>query len=363
MKFEALQENLNQALGHVSKVASSSRSSLPILTNLLIKTEDGQLKLSATNLEIAITQTIGAKVIDEGSITVPARLLQEYVNSLPKNKVSIELAGHKLQISSADYRSSINCVVADEYPVIPEVKGDPVWKIGSDQLRQALSQVVFAASSDDARPVLTGVLMQVVDGVVYLVATDSYRLSEKKLGPCQGEFQVLIPSSALSELQRILPDSKTEVFVFAEDEQIAFRFDEIELVSRLVEGKYPDYQKLLPTSFETEANIDRLELLNASKLASLFARESAGSIQLQVHPDKNALEVRSVATQLGENSTNIAAEVKGDGEVSLNVRYVMDGLNAFTDKDVIFSINGKLEPCRITSENSDLIHIIMPLKS
>lgn len=364
MNIQVTQENLSRALSNVARVAASSRGSLPILSNILIKTTENRLTISATNLEIAITEVIGAKVLREGSITLPAKLVQEYVSSLPKGTVNLELDDHKLKLSCGDYTSTINGTLADDYPVIPQAKDEPIWKVNSGQLKKALSQVVFAASSDDARPILTGVLLHTIETDVYLAATDSYRLSEKKIGSSKQPMNLLIPGSALNDLQRILSDDEATVYVYGEGEQVAFKVGDIELVSRLIEGTYPDYRKLLPNKFDTTAELERSEYVSATKLASLFARESAGSITVSVKPDTKSLHIQSSASQLGENATSLSATVEGDGVISLNARFLLDGLQSLDGQQVVMTMNGKLDPCVIRStDQDDYLHIIMPLKS
>lgn len=365
MNIQVTQENLHNSLNNIARVASSSRGSLPILNNVLLKTVDGRLSLSATNLEIAITQSVGAKIVKDGVITVPARLFQEYVNSLPQGTINLVLEDHKLKISSGNYTSTINGMKADDYPVIPQVESDPVWKVNSKKLKEALGQVVFAASSDDARPVLTGVLLHSVDGEIYIAATDSYRLSEKYVGKSKSEFSLLVPATALSDLQRIIGDQDEDVFVYADGQQAAFRIGGVDLVSRLIEGTYPDYRKLLPKNFSNTASLEKSEFISATKLASLFARESAGSILVGVHADSKTLSINSAASQVGENATSLSAQVTGDGaEISLNSRFLVDGLQSLAGQNVVFGMNGKLEPCVVRSdENPDYTHIIMPLKS
>ncbi len=365
MNIKVTQENLSRAVNNVARIATSSRGSLPILSNILLKTVDGRLNLSATNLEIGITEVVGAKIVDEGTITVPARLFQEYVSSLPSGQsVSLELKDHKLEVVCGDYTSTINGVAADDFPVIPTIDDDPVWKISSSELKKALSQVIFAASADDARPVLTGVLLHSVDGEVFLAATDSYRLSEKKVGKSKTEINLLIPASALSDLSKILGDQDREVFIHGDGQQVLFKAGDVELVSRLIEGTYPDYRKLLPSKFDVSVELEKQELQGAAKLASLFARESAGSILVSVRSDTKAIAVQSAASQLGENSTSLGAKVTGDGEISLNSRFLLDALQALNGSDALFRMNGKLEPCVVSSpEDDSFLHVIMPLKS
>lgn len=364
MKLQVTQENLNKALGNVARVAISSKNPLPILNNVLIRTVDNRLTISATNLEIAITERIGAKVSSEGALTVPARLFQEYISSLPNGNIDLQVKDNKLFISTDGYKSTINGIVADDFPVIPSIENKNGWSVSSKELKKGLQQVIFAASSDDSRPVLTGTYLHTHDGQLYIVATDSFRLAEKKLVSHKGDVSLLIPSSALHDLLRIVGDRDTDVVVCADGQQALFIVGESELITRLIDGNYPDYRKLIPNSFQISAEVDKSEFINATKVAGLFARESAGSIVLKFSEENSSMNISSVASQLGENSSTVATKVNGSGDISLNSRYLLDALNAFSGQSITFSCNGKTDPCVLTSsEDSDYVHVVMPLKS
>jgi DNA polymerase-3 subunit beta len=363
MKLQVTQENLNKALGTVARVANT-RGTLPVLANVLIKTVNNRLSIAATNLDIAITHYIGSKVSEEGSITVPARLMQDFVSSLPSGVIDLNLDEYKLNISTDQYQSVINGVSAEEFPVMPAIENGKTWTVSGSQLKKSLQQVVMAASTDEARPVLTGVLLHTNDGKLFMAATDSYRLAEKQLGDNPEEISLLVPVSAMQDLLRILSDFEGEVEVTSDEQQILFRVGDVELVARLIEGKYPDYRKLIPQDFAVTANLKRADFLNVTKVSSLFARESAGSITINVDEETQNLSIRSVASQLGENTATANAKVTGTGVITLNSRYLMDALHALNGDDVIFSFNGKLEPTVIRDPGAeDYTHIIMPLKS
>jgi DNA polymerase-3 subunit beta len=363
MKLQVTQENLNKALGSVARVANS-RGTLPILANVLIKTSNNRLSLAATNLDIAITHYIGAKVGQEGSITVPARLMQDFVSSLPEGIIKLDLKETKLHVTTNQYQSVVNGIVADDFPVMPAISGGKSWTIGGGLFKKALQQVVFAASNDETRPVLTGVLLQTIDGQLNMAATDSYRLAEKQLGANKQDVQLLIPASAMHDLLRVLGDADDEIKVTHDEQQVLFQVGDIELVTRLLDGKYPDYKKLIPENFATKATLKRADLLNITKVSSLFARESAGSVTIEADEADSKLSIRSVASQLGENTANATAKVKGSGSITLNSRYLLDALGAMSGEDVVFGFNGKLEPTLLSDPASpDYRHIIMPLKS
>lgn len=364
MKLQVTQENLTKALSSVARVASS-RGTLPILANVLIKTSKNRLSLSATNLDIAITHYIGAKVSGEGAITVPARLMQDFVSSLPEGVINLDLEGTKLHITTDQYQSIVNGIVADDFPVMPVMQAGSAIKVSSQALKRALQQVVFAASTDETRPILTGVLIKASSGKLVMAATDSYRLAEKQLGTEKQQLQLLIPASSLNDLLRISGDGDEVVTITYNEQQVLFQVGEVELVTRLLEGTYPDYQKLIPASFETSVQLKRADLVNVAKVSSLFARESAGSVKIDIEPDKKQLSIRSVASQLGENTASAkASKIKGGGSITLNSRYLLDALNAMSGEEVTFGFNGKVEPTLLQDpENPDYRHVIMPLKS
>lgn len=363
MKLQVTQENLNKALSTVARVANT-RGTLPVLANVLIKTVNGRLSIAATNLDIATTHYIGAKVDEEGSITVPARLMQDFVNSLPSAVISLDLDEYRLHISSDQYQSVINGVSAEEFPVMPAIENGKSWTVPGPILKKSLQQVVMAASTDEARPVLTGVLLHTNEGKLYMAATDSYRLAEKQLGANQEEINLLVPVTAMQDVLRIVSDFEGDVTISNDEQQILFQVGDVELVARLIEGKYPDYRKLIPQGFEVTANLKRADLLNVTKVSSLFARESAGSITINVDEATQSLSIRSVASQLGENTAKADAKVKGTGVITLNSRYLMDALHALNGDDVLFAFNGKLEPTVIRDPGAeDYTHIVMPLKS
>ena len=363
MKLQVTQENLSKALGSVARVAST-RGTLPILSNVLLRTIDGRLSIAATNLDIAITHVIGSKVSKEGSVTVPARLMQDFVSSLPSGVIELKLDDQKLHITADKYASTINGISAEDYPVMPAIAEGKSWTVPAKLLKQTLQQVVTAASGDEARPVLTGVYWHTHEGKLYMVATDSYRLAEKSLINIPHEVSLLIPAGSLQELLRIISDTEDEVTVTHDDQQVLFTVGDVALVTRLIEGKYPDYRKLIPRSFASSAVLKKSDLTNITKISSLFARESAGSVTLQLDADNQQVSINSIASQIGENTANATAEVTNEGSITLNSRYILDALHAFSGDSVEVSFNGKLEPCLLSDPGAkDYLHVIMPLKS
>jgi len=363
MKLQVTRENLNRALNSVARVANT-RGTLPILANILFKTKNNRLSLSATNLDIAITHYIGAKVGEEGSITVPARLMQDFISSLPEGVINLDLEETKLHITTDKYNSTINGVVADDFPVMPAISGGKKWSVNAQEFKKALHQVVFAASNDETRPVLTGVLLHSIDGKLLMAATDSYRLAEKSIDKLKEEVNLLIPATAMQDLLRVINDDDETINVTQDEQQALLQVGDIELVTRLVEGKYPDYRKLIPETFTTQATLKRADFISVTKVSSLFARENAGSVTIEVDEKSNQLSIKAIASQLGENTASASAKAKGTDNITLNSRYLLDALNAFSGDEITFGFNGKLEPTILFDPTDDNHrHVVMPLKS
>lgn len=372
MKLSVTQENLHKALGTVGRVVSS-RSSLPVLSNILLSTDTNRLRLSATNLEIGVTCWIGCKVTQEGAVTSPARLLSEFVSNLPGGKLDLSASETNLTITAPHYDSHINGISADEFPLIPEVKADPIVTLPAGIFREAIAEVVVAASPDENRPVLAGVYMYIDEEDLMLVATDSYRLAERRipLGAAPAKpLEAIVPARTMQELARILSDNDGEVRMYLAENQVMFQLENIELVSRLIEGQFPNYKQIIPQEEKTVATLETSELARLTKMASLFARENAGSIRIEVQAE-GEIRIMSSASQVGENTSSAECEVSGDdGEISLNARYLSDALAVIKTKQISFAMSGKLNPCalRPLDEKDEAIeesyvHIIMPLRT
>ncbi len=367
MKLNVTQNNLSKALSNVSRVASTSRSELAVLGNILLRTDNNRLLVAATNLEIASTQYIGTKIDKPGSITVPARLITDFVSSLPSGTVDLEVKGDHLHISSGSFSSIINGVVADEFPELPVVNEKESTSISlvADTLKKIVSQTVIASSSDSSRPILTGVLWQTFEGNLYLAATDGYRLAEKLVMKTRDDITAVIPASTLQEVVRSLSDDTESVQIFFDDTQVGFKTEQSEIVSRLIDGKFPDYRQLIPKNSETEIGISKSDLSRITKISSLFARESGGGITLVASKEKSLLTINSIASELGENTSEATATVSTDGSVTINSRYLSEVLGVMDGEQLTFSFSGKLSPCVIREQikNPDFTYIIMPMKS
>ena len=366
MKLIVTQDNLAKALNNASRVASS-KTQLPILNNILLKTDSNRLLVASTNLDIALTQYVGARVLDQGSITVPARLITEFISSLPKGAVNLELEDNHLKVTCEQYSSVINGIAADEFPELPTIDENSSIKyvINVNDFKTAVSQTIIAASNDNTRPILTGVYWHSSDSYLYLAATDGYRLAERKLVETKSEIDAIIPARSLEEVLRSISDDTKEIDVLFDDSQVRFRVNETEIVSRLIDGHYPDYRQLIPGDLSTNLKLNRSDFMKVIKVASLFARESGGGITLMSNKSDGTLSIHSIASELGENTSVVKAEIDNDGEITLNSRYLIEALNAFEEDEITFSFNGKLSPSIIRPVNSkpNYFHIIMPLKS
>lgn len=371
MKLSSTQENLAKALGTAGRIVSS-RTSLPVLSNVLLHAEKNRLRVAATNLEIGINYWIGCKVEQEGSVTVPARLLSEFVSNIPGGTLDISASENNLTVSAKNDQSHINGIAADEFPLIPDVDGDPIIKLPVTDIRDAIAEVLPAVALDETRPVLAGIYIYTEGQELILVATDSFRLGESRLklkSKPKEELSILVPGRTMQELVRILGDSEGELAVHLADNQVLFRLDDIELVSRLImEGNFPPYGQIIPKDHDTIAIIETTALARIAKTANLFARENGGGIRLEIQAE-GEIRILSSASSVGDNVSSAECEVEGDdGEITLNARFLTDALATIKSKQVSLAISGKRDPCMIRPVTDDedqpgYFHIIMPLRT
>ncbi len=367
MKLSVVQENLHRALGSVSRVVGS-RNSLPVLANVLLKTEASRLVVSATNLEIAISCSIGCKVEKEGATSVPARLLSELISGLPSDKLQLVANGDNLKIKTTNFESQLNGIAASEFPTTPKVTPEAVVTVPAEILVSRLSEVVVAASADEARPVLAGVLFSIESSTLTLAATDSYRLAETKLSvKADKDISVIVPAKTVNELIRIVGDSSEDVTISVGKTEILFEIGDISMVSRLIEGKFPNYTQIIPTKSATSMILSKSELVSVVKVTSLFARESAHTIKLEF--TETGLQFSARASEVGENSSIVESSLNGKpADISINARYLLDVLGVINTPQVELAVNDKLDPCLVKpvtkkGEADNYIHIIMPLRS
>jgi DNA polymerase III subunit beta len=367
MKLFCSQKDLETALNIVNKAISSSNT-LPVLNNILIKAEGKKLHFSATNLEIAISYFVDADVRAEGSITIPAKLITSYVSFLSDEKVELSIGdGMTLLIQSSTSTTKIKGISADEFPLIPKVDAEHSFSIGTSDLDAAVSETVFAASTNISRPVLSGVYLSVDGNQLKMVSTDSYRLAERKMTldkKIDGKFTCIIPAKTVAEIGRVTNRSEAkEVKIDVSKNQVLFKIGSVELVSRLIEGKFPDYQRIIPKEGKTKIEVSVEDLSLVLKRVSLFAKENNNSVRLGATNDGKLL-VSTEETKIGEEKAEVAVKVDGDNnKISLNSQYMLDVLTYITDEKVILEISDKLSPAVIKPvKREDYIYIIMPLK-
>jgi len=372
MKVLTLQENLNKGLSLASRIVSP-KAELPALSNILIATDKGRLKLSATNLETGINYWLGAKIEKEGAISVPAKTLTEFISLLPPEKVQLEAKENNLSISSGSYSASLVGLSASEFPVVPTLKEEETFSFSSEELLKGISQTVFAASQDEGRLALTGVLFQIKEEDLVLVATDGYRLSFRKMKAGKNlkkvkEFQkgLIIPAKVLREVEKIIGSSQQKeeigLAITSSSNQIIFVTPEIEIVSRLVEGNFPEFEKIIPEKWTTRVILERESFLRAIRTASIFARESANIVKFKIQNSK--LKISANAPQVGDNLVELEAKQEGEeNSIAFNSRFVLDFLNSINTNEVFFEMTTPLNPGIFRpAGDSSYFHIVMPVR-
>ena len=366
MKIEVTQEKLSKALNIVSRIANG-RVTLPVLNNVLMRVDNKKVTLTTTNLDMAVVDYLPVSKSEDGVVTVPARLLAEFVSNLPKGEnIEISAKDTKVTIKAGKYSSVINGTLADDFPELPEIdeKKAVVFKIGVDEFKTSVNQVIIASSNDLTRPALTGVYFNTINKELAVAATDGYRLAEKILvDKVESEVAAIVPTNSLQEVMRSLSDDIDEIEMSFSEDLVRFRMGEVEIISKLIDGSFPEYRKLFPTDNDIEVTLPKDELMRVTKLAALFAREVGGSIACE-SKKPNSFSVKSVANEFGENDSEIETEVKIEGKVNLNSRFLIDALNAMDEDKIVFTFASKISP--VLSKNvksKKYTHIIMPLNS
>ena len=373
MRLSCLQENLSQGL-HVVGRAVATRTTLPITQHVLVSTDEGRLKLSATNLEIAISTWVGAQIEEEGSITIPERLLADFVSSLPKAAIDVSTTeqGRAVELKSGRGEAHINGGDPNEFPPIPSVGEGTVAKVAPNVLREAIHQVVFAAAVEDSRPVLTGISVELDGDKMVLAAADGFRLAVHTaalLEPVSEALTVIIPGRTLQEVERLVEgqQSPVEMVITPQKSQVLFKMENIEMVSQLIQGTFPNYSQLIPQGHTTRAVVGLQDLLRTTRTAAIFAKDGSGIIRVQVVPgagkDTSKLIVSARAEEVGDNTGDLEAEVEGEeGKIAFNSKYLADVLSVL-DKDQVAvemttsSSPGVIRPVGV----ENYIHVVMPM--
>ena len=371
MKLSCLQENLNKGLGIIGR-AVASRTTLPITQNVLISTDESQLKLAATNLEIAISCWIGAKIESEGSITLPARVLTEFVGSLPSDIISLNLKHHTMELKCGRYEARINGLDAADFPPIPQVGDGFSTKVKAEDLKQAISQVAFAAATEESRPVLTGVQTEFEGTKLIMAAADGFRLAVHRTTlaePVNEKVAMIIPAKAYHELNRLMgaDDQEIEITLNSQKSQVLFKLKGIEMVSQLIQGTFPNYSQLIPQTYGTKARIDVAEFLRAIKMAAIFARDGSGIARVIVTPgasvEAGKITISARADEIGDNVGEIDALVDGEAaKIAFNARYLADVLSVVKQAQVSLEVTTPSNPGVIRPVGVDNYdHVVMPM--
>lgn len=374
MDVSCLQADLQRALSVVNR-AVATKTTMPILSNVLLGTDDGRLRLAATNFEIGITTWIAASVAEEGAISVDARLLSEFVNTLPEDPVRLQVErGRSLQVQCGRDKAGINGIDSDEFPPLPRLDDElAVVAVDPRLLREMIAQVEFAAATDDSRPVLAGVLARFEDETLTLAAADGFRLAVRNgplLESVPDRLDVIVPAKALRELARIIGERTEPVrlAITPNRSQLLVRLDDTEFVSRLIDGTFPDYRQIVPREFATRLEAGRDAFLNAVRRAGYFARENNDVVRLDVHAGEEefmpgTVEVSANAAERGSSQSFVDASIAGpEGQIAFNARYLSDVLGVLRSGQVMLGMNGANQAGVVRPVGSDdYTHVIMPM--
>jgi DNA polymerase-3 subunit beta len=372
MRLSCLQENLSRGLGIVGS-AVAARTTYPVMQNVLITTDNARLKLAATNQEIAISTWIGAQIEDEGQVTIPARLLTEFVNSLPAERIDLDYTDQPVGISvkCARFSAQINGTPASDFPPVPTVESGVAGKIDPGVLNDAIKHVAIAAATEDSRPVLTGIKVEITGDDFKFAAADGFRLAVyegKLLEPLPEDVDFIIPARALREVSS-LAGSQTdpvEFTVTSSKNQALFRLNNIEIVANLLQGTFPNYQQLVPDKYDTRASVNREEFIRATRAASIFAREGSNIVRLLVDggdEEESKITVQSKSEEVGENKGEVDAEIEGsEAKIAFSSKYLTDVLNVLETNKVALETTTPSSPGVIKPVGDDnYVHVVMPI--
>ncbi|GBE16968.1 DNA polymerase III subunit beta [bacterium BMS3Abin15] len=383
MKLICTQENFKRAIFNTERI-TGKQITLPILGNILLETEKGRLKLSATNLEVGVVSTIGSKIEEEGKITIPSKLLSNFVTNLPtEDKIILEAKDQILKISSGSYSAQIKGLDAHDFPIIPKLENGFLFSLPAQELKEVMSKILVCISLNETRPELTGVNVLFSDKEISLAATDSFRLAEevitidnKEKGDNYAAFiakttSIIIPASTFSEILRITSPEANAINIAIEENQIFFEIEGVLIVSRLVNGKYPEYKQIIPQKFNTRAVLKKEDMSRAVKIASAFTSSKSGEITFSINSKNKEVVIKSQSQETGENLTKLPADITGpDQEIVFNPRYVLDGINPIPTAQVAFLVNNNSSPVviKMVDEKSGNViekytYVAMPIKS
>ena len=369
MRLIILNNNLKEALRSIEG-GTGDNLNLPILKNIIIKTEDNKINFSATNLELAISYWASGKIIEEGSLTVPFNIFSNIVNNLTTERITLESKDFNLLIKTDNYEAAVQGLNSEDFPIIPKTSNtDKYIKINSGVFKNALLKIINSIQYSEIRPEINGCLFSYQIDYLRLAGTDSFRLAEKNITPDQFKsnfeegFEIILPLKTIQEILRVIP-SDSELDIFINQNQVFFKTNELEIISRLIDGKFPDYQSIVPQELKTELVINKAELVSALKLTSVFSGR-VNEIKLKIGENKKFLEIYSADSALGENHYLLPIKTNGDNlAISFNYKYLLDGLKSTEDKEIIFGFNSDNQPAIIKSPaDKNWFYVLMPIKS
>ncbi len=374
MKISVLQENISKALLYVNR-AVSSRPNIPVLANVLIEADKGKIKLSATNLEVGIATWIGAEVTEAGQLTVSAKLLSEFVTSLKKGKVEMSATDQMFEVNFVDNKAQFFVIPAEDFPKVPEAEGDILMEVNAFKLADAIALTSFSAGMDESRPVLTGVLVTAKQNKLTLVGVDGFRLSKKDLllekEIKQEEFKEIIPAKSLMEVEKLIREvaddkSLVKVYYLGAKNQILFKVEDIEFSTRLIEGDFPPFEKIIPIDSQIKFDVSHEEMSNMIKIVSIFARNVIGNkTRFSLSADEQKLSLSANVVDIGKNESKIEVKnlIGDDFETGFNIKFLTDMISAIKSKEIHFESNGPTAPgVFLNPDDKDYIHIIMPMR-
>jgi DNA polymerase-3 subunit beta len=372
MKFSCNQDTFSKYLNIVSRIVSS-KPGLPILNNVKFKTNKGKLLITATDLEIGISTWIGADVQSEGEITVPAKQLAEFINSLSNEKVDVTLEKQSFKVDTTNNKAEFNTIPVDDYPEVATIdKQNPLLSINTEDLTKAISRVAFSAATDNIKPVLAGMLMEIESNKVNFVGTDGLRLSRQSIELETGSEEdksLLIPVKAMQELAYIISeisegDSVVELFLIKDRNQVLFRVGDVDLTSRLIDGEFPEYRQIIPTGFSTQSKIKRADFLDSLKVTNIIARSVLGNkIILEIDSKKNSITMSASQSDVGSNKSTFEGEITGENlKIAFSSRLLTDVLNHLQAEDIIFECSEAVKPGVFkVQDDESFIHLVMPM--
>jgi DNA polymerase-3 subunit beta len=372
MKIIVLKKNLKDGLGIIGGVKSANIN-LPILKNFLIETVDNKIKLSITNLELAVTCYISGKIIEKGALTVPFDIFFNIINNLSNERINLEAKSNNIIIKTDNYEAKIQGINKDEFPIIPQIINNKAYlEIPNEAIIESLNSVINSAQFSETRPELNGVLFNYQTDIIKLAATDSFRLSEKIIyndkfnSTINNDFKLIIPSKTIQEVIKSFPllSDGDKIFIYFDPNQVLFKTENIEIISRLINGEFPDYQPIIPKTTETELILNKDHLINALKLTGAFSQR-LNEIKIIIKENAKSIEIYSSSQGLGENKYLIPTKTKGPAvEAVFNWRFLLEGVKPLKTEDMFMGLNGGNKPALIKSpQDGSYLYILMPIKA